>query len=212
MSDDRAHDTGKPAAAGAAIRRVVTGHDAQGKAVILEDGPAPVVKTDARRPGYAMTQLWITDTSPAAVGNGPDPTQRPISLAPPPQGSVIRIIDFPPAGLELSNVDPETAASAFSMYGEGKALTSKSAAPARHPFMHRTETIDYAVVLSGQITMLLDDTEVHLKAGDVLIQRGTNHAWTNRSDAPCRMLFVLVDGTFDPTVNQAIQRFDAAGA
>jgi len=194
------------------VRRVVTGHDADGRAVILEDGPAPVVKTDPRRPGYAMTQVWITDGSPTPVGNGADPTQRPISLTPPEQGSVIRIIDFPPAAQELRDVDPATAASAFSMYGEGKALTSKAAAPSRHPFMHRTETIDYAVVLSGEITMLLDDSEVHLKTGDILIQRGTNHAWTNRSDAPCRMLFVLVDGAFDPEVGAAIQRFDAAGA
>lgn len=210
MSDAQTSPSVTPGSAGV-VRRVVTGHDAQGKAVILEDGPAPVVKTDARRPGYAMTQLWITDTSPAVVGNGPDPTQRPISLAPPAHGSVIRIIEFPPAALELRDVDPTTAASAFAMYGKSEALTSKASTPGRHPFMHRTETIDYAVVLSGQITMLLDDSEVHLNAGDVLIQRGTNHAWTNRSDAPCRMLFVLVDGAFEPEVGQAIQRFDAAG-
>ena len=68
----------------------------------------------------------------------------------------------------------------------------------RHPFMHRTETVDYAVVLEGEIVMLLDDDEVKLKAGDVVIQRGTNHAWSNRSDKPVKMLYVLVDGAFDP--------------
>jgi uncharacterized cupin superfamily protein len=67
----------------------------------------------------------------------------------------------------------------------------------RHPFMHRTQTVDYAVVLEGEIVMLLDDQDVHLKAGDVVIQRGTNHAWSNRSDKPCRMLYVLIDGEFD---------------
>lgn len=191
------------------IRRVVTGHDANGKAIVVEDGFAPVVKIDENRPGYAMTQLWITDGSPAMINNDSDPTQRPITLSPPPNGSVIRIIDFPPAALELSRVDVDTAAQAFAMYGESQALTSKGGAPKRHPFMHRTQTIDYAIVLSGQIVMLLDDSEVEMKQGDVLIQRGTNHAWTNRSDEPCRMLFVLVDGQLDTELAQALQAFDA---
>jgi len=67
----------------------------------------------------------------------------------------------------------------------------------RHLFMHRTETVDYAVVLEGEVVMLLDDEEVHLQAGDVVIQRGTNHAWSNRSDKPVKMLYVLIDGEFD---------------
>lgn len=195
------------------IRRVVTGHDAQGKAVIVEDQLAPVVRTDEKRPGYAMTQIWITDSTPAVIDNGPDPTQRPIKLSPPEGGTVIRIVDFPPASQELSRVDPKAAAEAFAMYGESEALTAgKAKAQARHPFMHRTETIDYAVVLSGEITMLLDESEVTLKQGDVLIQRGTNHAWTNRTEQPCRMLFVLVDGKFDTKVKQAVDRFDNSEA
>lgn len=68
--------------------------------------------------------------------------------------------------------------------------------------MHRTETVDYAVVLQGELTMLLDDSEVTLRAGDVAIQRGTNHAWVNRSDTKCRVLFVLIDGRFDPDLAQ----------
>jgi uncharacterized cupin superfamily protein len=67
----------------------------------------------------------------------------------------------------------------------------------RHPLMHRTETVDYAVVLEGEVTLVLDDSDVTLKAGDVAIQRGRNHAWNNRSDQPCRILFVLIDGRFD---------------
>ena len=192
------------------IRRVLTGHDADGKAIILEDGPAPVVRTDPKRPGYAMTQLWITDAAPARVGNNPDPTLRPITLQPPENGTVVRIIEFPPASQELSDVDAKTASEAFAMYGDKKALTSSGSKPARHPFMHRTQTVDYAVVLSGEIVMLLDDSEVVLKAGEVLIQRGTNHAWTNRSEEPCKVLFVLVDGKFDPEIAQAIDAFDAA--
>lgn len=192
------------------IRRVLTGHDSSGKAVIVEDGPAPVVRTDPKRPGYAMTQLWMTDAAPARVGNDPDPTSRPITLQPPENGTVVRIIEFPPASLELRDVDAKTAGEAFAMYGQQKALTSSGGAPARHPFMHRTQTVDYAIVLSGEIVMLLDDSEVVLKAGEVLIQRGTNHAWTNRSEQPCRVLFVLVDGKFDPEIAQAVAAFDAA--
>src|SRR5690606_21956966 len=89
------------------MRRVVTGHDAQGRAVVLEDGEAPVIRTDPNRPGYAMPQLWITDEAPAPLGNHPDPTQRATTLSPPPGGSVIRIVDFPPSHLELSQVDGE---------------------------------------------------------------------------------------------------------
>jgi uncharacterized cupin superfamily protein len=70
--------------------------------------------------------------------------------------------------------------------------------------MHRTQTVDYAVVLEGEITMLLDDSEVHLKAGDVVIQRGTNHAWSNRSGRPVRMLYILMDARFDPDLASAL--------
>lgn len=192
----------------APVRRVVTAHDEQGRAIIQEDGPVPVVRTDPNRPGYAVHQVWMTEGSPAYVGNNDDPTLQPMSLTPPPGGTVIRIIEFPPAGQELKDVSPEQAAQAFSMYGQSQVLTGASKTNPRHPFMHRTETVDYAVVLSGEIVMLLDDSEVTLKAGECLIQRGTNHAWTNRSDEPCRVLFVLVDGKFDSAVRQAIADFD----
>ena len=71
--------------------------------------------------------------------------------------------------------------------------------------MHRTETIDYAIVLSGEIDMVLDETDVHLSEGDVVVQCGTNHAWVNRSSQPCRIAFILIDGKFDPEVLELIQ-------
>ena len=71
--------------------------------------------------------------------------------------------------------------------------------------MHRTQTIDYAVVLEGEVTMLLDEEDVHLHAGDVVIQCGTNHAWSNRSDKPCRMLYVLIDAKFDDALSRQLQ-------
>jgi uncharacterized cupin superfamily protein len=74
--------------------------------------------------------------------------------------------------------------------------------------MHRTETIDYAVILSGEITMLLDDEDVHLKAGDVVVQCGTNHAWSNRSDAVCEVLFVLIDGKFEEELAESLKAIE----
>ena len=79
----------------------------------------------------------------------------------------------------------------------------------RHPLMHRTESIDYGIVLSGEIVLLLDDSEVHLKQGDVVVQRGTIHAWTNRTDTICRMAFILTDGRFAPDLADAVERWDA---
>jgi uncharacterized cupin superfamily protein len=75
-----------------------------------------------------------------------------------------------------------------------------------HPLMHRTESIDYGVVIEGELTLVLDDSEVRLAPGSVVVQRGTNHAWANRSGRPCRMLFVLVDGRYEPGVAQALAR------
>jgi uncharacterized cupin superfamily protein len=80
----------------------------------------------------------------------------------------------------------------------------KAASP--HPLMHRTESIDYGVVIEGEMTLLLDDAEVPLKRGSVVIQRGTNHAWANRSGKPCRMLFILIGGQYEPAIAQALAR------
>lgn len=203
------HDSPAHTGAPVPMRRVVTGHDGQGKAVILQDGPVPVVRTDPGRPGYAVHQIWQTGAGPNRIGNDADPTLQPMALTPPAGGTVIRMIEFPPAAMELKEISPEQAAQAFAMYGQSEVLTGAGKAGQRHPFMHRTETVDYAIVLSGEIVMLLDDSEVTLKAGECLIQRGTNHAWTNRTDQPCRMMFVLVDGEFDPAIKQAIDDYDA---
>jgi mannose-6-phosphate isomerase-like protein (cupin superfamily) len=106
---------------------------------------------------------------------------------PPAGGSVFRIVDFPPEPPEMRSADP---ASMHASLGEG---VPKRGKPPRHPAMHRTRTVDYAIVMAGEIDMLLDDSEIHLKAGDVLVQQGTNHAWVNRGSEPCRIAFVLID-------------------
>ena len=178
------------------IRRVVTGHDASGKAIVLEDGLAPAVRTNPHRPGHISVDLWKTDASPVIVrSREADPTSGPKQIHPPPRGTVFRISEIAPETEAIRNIDPAKAKEVFKAMGNESASTFGE--NKRHPFMHRTETIDYAVVLDGEVVMLLDDGEVHLKAGDVVIQRGTNHAWSNRSNKPCRMLYVLIDGTFD---------------
>jgi quercetin dioxygenase-like cupin family protein len=178
------------------IRRVVTGHDASGKAVVLEDGDAPAVRTNPKRPGHISTDLWKTSESPVVVRRQEaDPTAGPKQIHPPPRGTVFRISEIAPETEAIRSMDPSQAKEVFKAMGNENASTFGQ--NQRHPFMHRTETIDYAVVLEGEIVMLLDEEDVHLKAGDVVIQRGTNHAWSNRSDKPAKMLYVLIDGEFD---------------
>jgi mannose-6-phosphate isomerase-like protein (cupin superfamily) len=165
-------------------RRIVTGHDAQGKAVALFDGP---VTPHQRSPGgNAVTMLWVTGESPADIGVDTDRSQIKVGVPPPPNGSIFRIVDFPPASSGAAPVDHH------------KILIGMGIDPAtqgymRHTNTHRTRSIDYAIVLDGEIDMLMDDTEVHVKAGDVLVQQGTNHAWVNNGTKPCRIAFILID-------------------
>jgi quercetin dioxygenase-like cupin family protein len=111
-------------------------------------------------------------------------------------GTVLRINSFPPESEAVRAMKPADSLRVFEGLGNPKAATFGKGG--RHPMMHHTESIDYALILSGEITMLLDDEEVLLKAGDVVVQCGTNHAWSNRSEAPCLVAFILIDGTFDP--------------
>jgi mannose-6-phosphate isomerase-like protein (cupin superfamily) len=168
------------------IRRVVVGHDAAGKAFAAFD--ADVVPKQRSPGGNAVANLWITAESPADVNKSEDRSQAQIGVPPPANGTIFRIVDFPPA----------SSSGAASHSGHEKTLTAMGIDPktqgyARHANTHRTKSIDYAIVLDGEIDMLMDDSEIHLQAGDVLIQQGTNHAWVNNSDKPCRIAFVLID-------------------
>lgn len=189
------------------IRRVVTGHDENGKAIVISDELAPAVRTNPLRPGHISVDLWKTDSMPVVLRRTePDPTTGPKQIHPPPRGTVFRISEIAPETEAIRNLDAGTAREVFRAMGNEKASTAGKGG--RHPFMHRTETLDYAVVLSGEITLLLDDQDVVLREGDVVIQRGTNHAWSNRSDKPALMLYVLIDGEFDPELKQ---RFGDSG-
>ena len=164
-------------------RRVVTGHDRAGKAVVVFDGPASNVKL-RKASGLTSTLLWVTDESPADVSFATDRSARDIGVAPPPSGSAFRIVDFPPVH-ETGEIDNAAMIREMGL--------QKNDRPVRHATMHRTRSIDYAVIISGEIDMLLDDSEVHLRAGDVLVQQATNHAWVNRGRETCRIAFVLID-------------------
>ena len=181
------------------VRRIVTGHDAHGKSIFTEDAAAPSVHTNPRRVGYHLTNLWMTDQTPCLVGNEADPTTRPLTLEPPKNGTVVRIVEFGPEGEWTKDLDGSGAKEAFGAMGTGKASTYK---PGGHPLMHRTESVDYALVLEGEIVIVLDDSERLMKQGDFLVERGTSHAWANRSGKPCKMLFVLIDGAFDPAIGK----------
>lgn len=184
-----------------AIRRIVTGHDPLGRAIVSEDRVAPSVHTNPKRVGFHMTQLWATNESPAYIGNDEDPTSRPVKLEPPKGGTVVRIIEFGPEGDWLEKLDTAATKEAWGAFGTATASTN-TAGKAKHPLMHRTESVDYALCLSGEITLVLDEEEVTMREGDFLVERGTNHAWANRSGKPCKMLFVLIDGKFDPDIAQ----------
>ena len=183
------------------VRRVVTGHDENGKAVVISDGPAPFVHVNAVNPEWYSTDIWRTGETPARiVPLADEPTLGPRRQMPQKRGTVLRINHFPPESEDVRQMDPEASRRAFAALGNEKAATFGKGG--RHPLMHRTETIDYAIVLSGEITMVMDDVDVELKAGDVLVQCGTNHAWSNRSKAPCVVAFVLIDGEFQPELKE----------
>jgi mannose-6-phosphate isomerase-like protein (cupin superfamily) len=167
------------------VRRVVTGHRA-GKAVVLFDGPAPNVRL-RQASGLVSTLVWVTDEAPADIAGEQDRAARDIGVPPPACGSIFRVVDFPP---EQGMRSREAILREMGVADEGSA---------RHPGMHRTRSVDYAVVLEGEIDMLLEDSEFHLKAGDVLVQQGTDHAWINRGATACRVAFVLIDARELPT-------------
>ncbi len=169
-------------------RRVVTGHDKNGKAICLSDGYATNILQRPARPGVTLTNLWQTTTTPAEFDGAEETVDGPFVLHPPPLGTVFRVIEFAPEDSEvMKTLDGKTA---FADMG----ASSNIVEGARHPFMHRTNSVDYAVILKGEIYMLMDDEDVLLKTGDTVIQRGTNHAWSNRGTETCMIAFILIDG------------------
>jgi hypothetical protein len=170
------------------FRRVITGHNAQGQSIFVSDGPAPVVHSRGAG-ATAVTEFWETDAMPPSNAGNADPTLgKPQRLPPPKNGSKFRVVEYPPDSQRLATLRAPGVSHDAKAEGYTRHLDNK-----RHPGFHKTDTIDYAIVLTGEIYALMDEGELLLKAGDVLIQRGTNHAWSNRTEQPCCVAFVLID-------------------
>jgi mannose-6-phosphate isomerase-like protein (cupin superfamily) len=170
------------------VRRVVTGLDIDGRSTFLIDAPTPHVFQ--RTKGSAIVhELWETAHTPADNRGNADAIARSHRLAPPQGGSVFRVIEYPPDSERLAAFAHEEK---LPDDGSGRAQATDRSNP-RHAGFHKTATIDYAIVLSGEIYAMMDDGEVLLTAGDVLVQRGTNHAWSNRTNEPTVVAFVLID-------------------
>ena len=184
------------------IHRVVTGHDANGKAIVSSNGPLPTVADIKGVPGTVFHEVWCTSATPVLVDTGADPSTGQLTLSPPKLGTRIRYVDIPPDTDDLLKNGAARMKGVFEQTGNAATSTVKAGSP--HPLMHRTETVDYGIVIEGQLTLVLDDSEVELKVGSVVIQRGTNHAWANRSGKMCRMLFILVDGAYEPSIGKAL--------
>lgn len=181
---------------GNGVRRIVTGHDAQGRAVFLEDGPVPRVQRIGGAHGPLFFEVWNTTETPARIDAASgEPAEEGIRLAPPANGTRIRVLDIPPDGDRLDHITPEEARAHFAEVGAGEA-SSHASEGSRHAHMHRTETVDYGIVLEGELTLILDVGETVCRAGDIVIQRGTNHGWANRSNSNCRIAFILIDGEY----------------
>lgn len=153
-------------------RRVVTGHTPDGVSIVVSDGPVPVSR-EIPADGVAFHEIWNTSGAPAPLTavEEVDPTERELAVPPPPLGTKIRINEFAPGHLDERGLQSP---------------------------VHRTASVDYGIVLEGEITLVLDDSEVTLRAGDVVVQRGTDHAWANRGEVTAKVVFVLVDGEFAP--------------
>lgn len=175
----------------APVRRIITGHNDTGQAVILSDGPAPNSFESESIPGFGATVPWWTTAGPIDHVRDTDPasTDANIPSFPGPGETILRIADFPP-----DSVYPDEADSVIfnELDGQEEAEAGNQHSAGKHFWFHRTDSLDYAVVLDGEITLLVDEGESTLRAGDIVIQRATSHAWSNRTNRTARMLFVLI--------------------
>src|SRR5262249_56416081 len=168
-------------ATAADIRRVVTALDGNDRAIALFDSRGQ------REPGATPSaKLWVTDAAPAPLSFTDDSAAKPTAL-PPDLGTALLVVEFPPLDpAEEVKLDPN-----FMMKIIGE-RASRRGLPVRHPLMHRTRTVDYAVVLSGEIDMMLDDSVGHVRAGGVIVHQATHHPWINRRTHARPILFSLL--------------------
>lgn len=172
------------------VRRIVTIDREPGRSALVTDGPAPDVRTDPARPGFACQRMWVTDGAPAKIVC--ETLHLPHVLEPPARGSVLNVFTFPPDESWKGKVGAQEVQAFFRATGSPRASTYSPLAP--HPYMQKTRTLDFCAVLEGEITLVLDAQEVKLKAGDIVIQRGAHHAWSNRSTRPAVVAIASHDG------------------
>jgi quercetin dioxygenase-like cupin family protein len=172
------------------VRRIVTIDREPGKSSLVSDGPAPDARTDPARPGYASARLWVTDGTPAKIVY--ETLHLPHTLEPPARGSVCRVVTFPPDRKWKGKVSAAEVRAFFQAMGSPGASTYSPLAP--HPYMQKTRTLDFCIVLKGEIVLVLDTQEVKMKAGEIAILRGANHAWSNRSARPAVVAISSHDG------------------
>jgi len=172
------------------FRRVVTVRDNAGTSVVVSDGASP----QFAKSGTRLVRQWATDAAPARILRPDDSDAIAIGLVPPPGGTRFLFFEVGPEDETLSSEDLErVVADNFERMGATEARVDTR----RDPRMHLTHTIDYIIVLSGEITLLLDHGDVTLTPFDVVIQQATNHAWVNRSDEPALLAVVMIDGAVE---------------
>ncbi|MEX3955783.1 cupin domain-containing protein [Trinickia sp. EG282A] len=172
------------------IRRVVTGHDDSGRSVLLYDGPTPRTVAFQSIPGHAFAQVWTTPSSPVSPASGADPTEGQTNLLPEAGGTSLLIVTFPPdSTMAAPDFDPAAAGAECIARMPDLASTFEPDCPG----MHTTDTVDYAIVLSGEIWLEVDDgKETLLRPTDVVVQQGTRHAWRNKSQVPALVAFFMI--------------------
>jgi hypothetical protein len=184
------------------IRRVVVGEDADGQSYVEQDGPPTVIRTVPERPGFRSINLWATIGTPTSLQDG-DRAREVQAILPPLCGTVLRILDYPPDPQDPQEAERRMKAT-FQQFNDVELPTG----PMRHPGMHRTDSVDYAIVLTGEIYVVMDKGETLLREGDVLVLRGARHAWSNRSNEFCRVATVLIDAVRDePRSSSRPRRF-----
>jgi hypothetical protein len=154
---------------------------------IIADGPSPDIRRDPARPGFSCARMWVTDRTPIRLEGVRESLQQPHTYVPPQGGSTCYVVTFPPDADWRGKVGAKEVAAYFTSMGAPEISTYSGKAP--HPYMQKAATLDLCLVLDGEITLVLDTAEVNLKAGDTVVQRGTNHAWSNRSNRPCVIAF-----------------------
>jgi quercetin dioxygenase-like cupin family protein len=171
-------------------RRIVCLDREPNRSTLASDGPSPDVRIDPARPGFAIQRMWVTDGALAKIVL--ETLHLPHVIVPPAGGSVLNVFTFPPDDKWKGKAGQAEVQAYFRSVGAPEASTWSP--QARHPYMQKTRTLDFGIVQEGEIVLVLDTQEVTLKAGDFVVQRGTNHAWSNRSRSPAVVAIASHDG------------------